>query len=122
MTFAAMLRYWLRMKSAEARVLRDSPKEPGKLQVTSPLPYQSNSGPTSSFSSAMNPSRETAAPVIVLPMISSLACDLRHNRLAGLNYSPTRPVPKPARGSPVTATCRRPSMGAVAAYLDALLS
>jgi hypothetical protein len=27
--------------------------------VTSPLPYQSNSGPTSSLSSAMNPSRET---------------------------------------------------------------
>jgi hypothetical protein len=64
-----MLAYWLCMKSAEAWVLRDSPGLPGKLQVTSPLPYQSNSGPTSSLSSAMNPSRETTAPMIVLPMI-----------------------------------------------------
>jgi hypothetical protein len=71
-TFAAMSRYWLRMKSAEAWVLRDSPSEPGKLQVTSPLPYQSNSGPTRSLSSVMNPSRETAAPMIVLPMIPAL--------------------------------------------------
>src|SRR5215208_4462409 len=55
------------MKSAEAWVLRASPSLPSKDQVTSPLPYQSNSGPTPSPSSAMNPSRETAAPMSVLP-------------------------------------------------------
>src|SRR5919106_3842168 len=59
------------MKSAEAWVVRTSSSLPGKLQATSPLPYQSNSGPTSSLSSAMNPSRETTAPMITLPMISS---------------------------------------------------
>jgi hypothetical protein len=61
MTTAATSRYWLRMKSAEAWVVRHSSSVPGKLQVTSPLPYQSNSGPTPSWSSAMNPSRETTA-------------------------------------------------------------
>jgi antitoxin YefM len=52
-------------------VLLDSPSLPGKLQATSPLSYQSKSGPTSSLSSAMNPSRETTAPMIVLPIVSS---------------------------------------------------
>jgi hypothetical protein len=56
------------MKSADVWVVRDSPSEPGKLQATSPLPNQSNSGPTPSLSSAMNPSSETTAPMIVLPM------------------------------------------------------
>jgi hypothetical protein len=67
-----MSRYWLSMKSAEAWVVRHSSSEPGKLQATSPLPSQSNSGPTPSLSSAMNPSRETTAPMIVLPTVSSL--------------------------------------------------
>src|SRR2546423_8992965 len=58
------------MKSADARVLRASSSLPGKLQLTSPLPSQSNSGPTPSLSSAMYPSRETAAtPMIVLPIV-----------------------------------------------------
>src|SRR5919197_5431125 len=57
------------MKSAEARLLRASSSLPGKLQPTSPLPSQSKSGATSSLSSAMNPSKDTAAtPMIVLPM------------------------------------------------------
>jgi hypothetical protein len=38
---------------------------------TSPFPYQSNSGPTSSFSSAMNPSSDTVASIITLPMTSA---------------------------------------------------
>src|ERR671930_1476043 len=60
------------MKSAEAWLLRAARSLPGKLQLTSPL-SQSKSGPTSSLSSAMNPSSETAAaPMIVLPMIPSL--------------------------------------------------
>jgi hypothetical protein len=57
------------MKSAETWVLRASSSLPGKLQLTSPVPSQSNNGPTSSLSSAMNPSSETAAaPMIVLPI------------------------------------------------------
>jgi hypothetical protein len=67
MTTAAKSLYWLRMKSAEAWVLRHSPSAPSKAQVTSPLSYQSNSGPTPSFSSAMNPSRETTAPMTACP-------------------------------------------------------
>ena len=59
------------MKSAEAWLLRAARSLPGKLQLTSPL-SQSKSGPTSSLSSAMNPSSETAAaPMIVFPMIPS---------------------------------------------------
>src|ERR671936_2329501 len=62
------------MKSAEARLLLASAALPGKLQPASPLPSQSKSGPTSSLSSAMNPSRETAAtPMIVLPMTPPFA-------------------------------------------------
>ena len=76
MTFAAMSPYRSSMKSAEARVLRTSSSLPGKLQVTSPLPNQSNIGPTPSLSSAMNPSRDTTAPMIVLPMMSPFACEL----------------------------------------------
>ncbi len=64
------------MKSAEARVLRASSGLPGKLQLTSPPPSQSNSGPTSSLSSAMNPSRETAAaPMIVVPISRPLVVE-----------------------------------------------
>src|SRR5215208_2713437 len=67
------------MKSADACVVRNSSSEPGKLQVTSPLASQSNSGPTASLSSAMNPSRETTAPMTVLPIYSSpsswVVCD-----------------------------------------------
>src|SRR5690349_1087440 len=45
---------------------------PGMLQVTSPLPNQSNNGPMPSLSSAMNPSSDTAARfMIVLVMVSS---------------------------------------------------
>src|SRR6266540_3008101 len=63
------------MNSAEARLLRaGSWSPPGNVHVASPRPSQSKSGPTSSLSSAMNPSRETAAtPMIVLPMISPFA-------------------------------------------------
>ena len=60
------------MNSADAWLLRAPCSLPGKVQLASPLPSQSKSGPTSSLSSAMNPSRETAAtPMIVLPMIQS---------------------------------------------------
>jgi hypothetical protein len=38
------------------------------VTATSPLPYQSNSGPTASLSSAMNPSTDTTAAMITLPM------------------------------------------------------
>src|SRR5918996_1320824 len=62
------------MNSAEAWGLRTALSLPGKVQLTSPVPSQSKSGPTSSLSSAMNPSRETAAtPMIVLPMIPPFA-------------------------------------------------
>src|SRR5919198_3782883 len=62
------------MNSAEARLLRASSSLPGKVQLTSPVPSQSKSGPTSSVSSAMYPSREIAAtPMIVLPMIPPFA-------------------------------------------------
>src|SRR5919112_2212647 len=60
------------MKSADACVVRNSSSELGKLQVTSPLASQSNSGPTSSRLSAIKPSRETTAPIIALPMCISL--------------------------------------------------
>src|SRR6266542_1788059 len=62
------------MNSAEAWVPRAARSLPGKVQLTSPVPSQSKSGPTPSLSSAMNPSRETAAtPMIVLPMIPPFA-------------------------------------------------
>src|SRR5215212_11374771 len=80
MTTAATSRYWLSTKSAEAWVVRHSPSAPGKDQVTSPLPYQSNSGPTPSSSSAMNPSRDTTAPMTVLAMISSFRLRSRVRR------------------------------------------
>src|SRR6184192_1584995 len=70
------------MKSAEAWLLRAARSLPGKLQLASPPSSQSKSGPTSSLSSAMNPSRETAAtPMIVLPMIPSF----RFSRISALN-------------------------------------
>jgi hypothetical protein len=76
------------MKSAEARLLRTSSSLPGKLQLTSPLPSQSKRGPTPSLSSAMNPSRETAAtPMIVLPMILSFRSVIVHH----YRFDPERP-------------------------------
>jgi hypothetical protein len=68
------------MKSAEARVPRAALSLRGRVQLTSPVASQSKSGPTSSLSSAMNPSREIAAtPMIVLPMISSLVVIFHHH-------------------------------------------
>src|SRR6266508_485756 len=81
------------MKSAEAWVLQDSPSLPGKLQVTSPFPYQSNSGPMSSLSSAMNPSRETTAPMIVLPKPRPFVATVHHHRYDDLSVSPPRRTP-----------------------------
>ena len=89
-----MSAYWLSMKSAEAWVVRASYSAPGKRQATSPLPSQSNSGPTPSLSSAMNPSRETIAPMMVLPMnLRPLVRDTvremrrhRHPRNLGLTH------------------------------------
>jgi hypothetical protein len=96
------------MKSAEARLLRASASLPGKLQPTSPLPSQSKSGPTSSLSSAMNPSKDTAAtPMIVLPMFvlpSHCSCSRRaavrlrrHLQAVG----PTLSLRAPLRRSPL---------------------
>ena len=76
------------MKSAEARLLRASSLLPGKLQPTSPLPSQSKRGPTSSLSSAMNPSRDTAAtPMIVLPVILSFRSVIVYH----YRFDPLRP-------------------------------
>jgi hypothetical protein len=51
--------------------IEQPPSAPSKALATSPLLYQSNSGPTPSLSPATDPPRETAAPVTVLPVISS---------------------------------------------------
>ena len=68
-TFAAMSAYWLSMKSAEAWVVRASysaPREaPGDVAVAEPVEQR----PDAVAVVGHEPVQETAAPMIVLPMI-----------------------------------------------------
>jgi hypothetical protein len=70
-TTARTLLVLSRMNSALGAVTWKTRSGSAMVVATSPLPYQSNSGPTASFSSAMNPSSDTVAPTITLPMTST---------------------------------------------------
>src|SRR5580765_1825478 len=62
---------------ALAAEVMNTHRPPAVGNSTSPLKYQSKSGPTSPDGSAMNPSSDIAAPALTVPMASSLLPGLR---------------------------------------------